>query len=240
MAHNQHLNEIFYLIEKYDRDEKINHQDLKKIEKLVNDMTSGNHVPPEILSDKIPDLQAKGYVETFETYFSHHPRLNKGFVVKSTLFAPSISTQTDTILRLVTYNNEYEIVYEFENQFYLVDTTREVLNQITPAELQTYTNDFDASFGLELDANLSMLTKGRENHNTRIIVIPYAGNFDGMTPSENLDIYLFPGIINIPTREGTMDRYTFVMSFLSDEIIGFTDFYDTFELCPPNNLASEK
>jgi hypothetical protein len=237
MEHNQHLNEILYLISTYYDDEKITTNDLAEIKNLANRVSEASFTPTKIDVIPITDKVAKKYLDKFNKYFYFHPQLTKKFRVKSTLFSESIQRREKIILRLIQNGTSLELAYLVGGQAFLIDCENDLLTLIT--DLNTLEKGFDDGFGQNLDTNLKYISNGNKIANTRKIMINYYGNFDELTVGDDY-IYFLPAIID-DYADSNNHQFTFIMFFgekidlLSKIQITINDtYYDTFQLCPPN------
>jgi hypothetical protein len=242
--HNPYLNEIRYLIKKYCKEKKIKLTDFDEIRTVLTDEeqkpNKSIHSQKDIDIIPITDEVAKRYLDKFNKYFFFHPKLKKHFRIKSTLFNPSLLKFDKVILRLVERNNSFELAYLVNDEANWINCEKDQLEFIP--DLSTLEKAFDDVMGEELDKHLRDISYGNKLTNTRKITINYYGNFDELSPADDLFIYLFPAIIDDSTDPNN-HQLTFIMFF--DEKIDLSNradikpsidntYYDTFQLCPPN------
>ena len=247
MEHNQHLNEIKYLLRKYFKEENVNRQDLETICSYSRNISDDKY-EEEFTNDKInvipiDDAVAQDYLDKFNKYFFFHPTLSKTFRIQSTLFKNSIQKLENITLRLIDYNGSFELAYLIGGEAFLIDYKNDKLTLLT--NLNTHEKNFDDGIGKDLDLNLKTISNNTKITNTRKIMINYYGNFDNtsdFTLSDDTYIYFIPAIID--NHSDTNNHQFTLLMFFGDKTMITTNkppmkikiekvYYDTFQLCPP-------
>lgn len=260
--HNQYLDEILGLINKYHENDQIQNSDLLKIGQLIfelgnkpnqkNNINDGNIKSfPTIMSPVVvlPTEIATKYRNKFLYDTDIESSLKKIFKVPSTFFKDSLTSQPkrDIVLELVDYEGSFELAYLVGDGAVLLDLNTTKLDR---KQLKDAKKAFDEKgIGGKFDDILKK--HSNKTRNTRKITIEYKDNFDNpddFTLSDDLFVYFLPSIVVSDDAHPHKDQFTLLMffsevknldvnKFISPPIIINVNeiYYDTFQLCPPGN-----
>lgn len=243
MEHNQHLNEIFYLITGSYADGSIKLENFEEIKNFLSSLENNEKINPlRAPYYPIPDADARMSIGKFVLSYLEHEKFNKKFSIEKFLLGNLTVNQQDVILWLVEVQGNFELVhYADPKNINLIDCQNQKIIPLCNDDFDTYKNNFDNGLGLNSDQVFATLS-GKKNKNTRKITIPYIGNFDNTNYQNSDYINLIPAV-GEDSKHPNYDQFTFVMYFGSK--IGAAHqkavtqtYYDTFQLCPPAPAGS--
>lgn len=259
MEHNQYLNEILYLIDKNYSEEKINKEDLNKIELLLSHIKNNNkgldfnlkkelfkqYIYYKYLSkdEQIDKLIYDNYIQNLRDSLDAKI-FGKKFAYSITAFTDFIKDKKDIKIHLIEIEfGNLELAFEIDSKYYTYsDNTLNIINNDNDNSIfKGYVSNFNKNLGKVLDSNLEVLSNSKFKYNTRNILIDYATNFKEiigyLEDNQIKHLVLECGIVT--KRMKYENRFTLMMHFINNDnkilkkIEGKEYYFDTFQLCPP-------
>lgn len=218
IVHNQELNEIKYLMERYYDDGKLDVDDLTTIkdwaDTLKEKRTEKIIIPPEA---------RKKYQEKFFKFFKFYKELNKEFEID----VSEIDKNNDLVIDFVTYNGGFELATTISKEVYYLKNKK--WTKITDQTLNDLKLNFDNTFGKDIDENLNKLEGTKDLKNTRRVTIDKDTNFNKLDDDDKIKF-----ILGIQENSTGINNYISPIMVVSNSTKSKEDNYDTFKLCPPD------